>query len=155
WWLVLGQPLGLLGLYAVLVQLGARELTGEICLAALLGIELVGGMIGALIVTAAAVHSDVKQRTLESLKLSSLTPVQLVLGKLLGEPAAIYLSVWATMPLAAVCGVAAGFPLGWVLLAYLNISALVLLAGCLGLMQPLESRSERPGAVSAAHGIMG
>src|SRR5262249_40962827 len=66
----------------------------------------------------------------------------------------IYLSVWATMPLAAVCGAAAGFPPLWLFVAYFNISALILLSGCLGLIQPLESRSERPGAVSAAHGIM-
>jgi hypothetical protein len=154
WWLVLGQPVGLLGLYAVLAQWWARELTGEVCLVALIGLELVGGMIGALVLTGAAVHSDVKQRTLESLKLTSLTPAQLLLGKLLADPAAIYLSVWATMPLAAICGVAAGFPLGWVFLAYANITALMLFAGCLGLVQPLESRSGRPGTVSPAHAIL-
>jgi hypothetical protein len=154
WWMALGQPVTLIALYAVLAHWLAKELTGGICLVALIGLQVLGGMIGALVLTGAAVLADVRQRTLESLKLTSMTPAQLLLGKLLAEPAGIYLSVWATMPLAAVCSAAADFPLGWVVLTYVNITALMVFAGCLGLVQPLESRSGRPGAMSPARAIL-
>jgi hypothetical protein len=148
WSIVLGQPLLLVALYALLSQFEPMTLTAEKCLVALIGWELVAGVLGALLFTGAAISSDVKQRTLESLKLTALTPAQLLLGKMLAEPAAIYLSVWATLPLASICGIAAGVGIGWVILAYVNISAIMLLAGCVALLQPFESAGDRPGTLS-------
>jgi hypothetical protein len=154
WSIVLGQPLLLLALYALLSEWQPAAVTPQSCLVALIGWELVAGVLGALLVTGAAITSDVKQRTLESLKLTALTPAQLLLGKMLAEPAAIYLSVWATLPLASVFGIASGVNIGWIILAYVNISAIMLLGGSVALLQPFESIGDRPGTLSPGQAMI-
>jgi hypothetical protein len=147
WTAVLGYPIGVIGLYW-LAEWATGQVTPQMFLVGLIGWQLVAGFIGAFAATHGAIRTDVRQGTMESLRLTSLTPAQLLLGKMLAEPAVLYLGMLATLPLAAFFGVLGGLPLGWVLLAYVNMGALMVLAGTMGLAQPFESTSGKPASTS-------
>ena len=90
-------------------------------------------------------RAEVINRTLDFQRIATLSPRQILLGKLLGEPALAYLLAIATVPLAAYCwtlGVP-GVSLGVLCLLYLNLASTTFLFGTLGLLQRLEPGSSR------------
>lgn len=150
---IVQTPVLLVALYWVvqyLTGLAGGAVTPRQALVALLGFEFVAGSIGSLAATASALRNDVRQGTLESLRLTTLTPRELLLGKMLAEPAVGYLAVLSSLPVAALLGVAAGVPLWLVLVAYLNIGTAMIAGGAFGLFQALQARSSKPGSNPAA-----
>jgi hypothetical protein len=129
-------------------------------LIAMLGLQLVLSSLIAAGATTASLRSEVLNRTLDFQRLASISPQQILLGKLLGDPALAYLLAIATVPLAAFCctmGVA-GTPLAVLPLVYLNLGTTIFLMSTLGLVQPLEPGSGKPtGGIggNAGWGIMG
>src|SRR5437588_1423535 len=103
--------------------------------------------------TAASMRSEVANRTLDFQRISSLSPQQILLGKLLGEPALAYLLAIATVPLAAWCWMLGvmGVSLAVLFLLYVNMATTTLLIGSLGLLHPLEITTGKSSTGSAGN----
>jgi hypothetical protein len=119
-------------------------------LMALLGLQFFVSALAASTATGSSMRAEVLERTLDFQRIATLTPKQLLLGKLLGEPAIAYLLAIATIPLAAFCWIAGvpGLSLGVLILLYVSLATSTILFGTLGLMQPVEL----PASKSAASG---
>jgi hypothetical protein len=114
-------------------------------LLALLGLQFVISALLAGNATASSVRAEVIDQTLDFQRIATLSPAQILLGKLLGEPALAYLLAIATVPLAVFCwtlGVV-GVSLGVLLLLYFNLASTTFLFGTLGLLQRLDSGGSR------------
>jgi hypothetical protein len=121
----------------------------------LFGLQFVVSALLAGNATATSVRAEVINRTLDFQRIAALSPRQILLGKLLGEPALAYLLAIAMVPLAAFCwtlGVA-GVSLDVLLLMYVNLASTTFLFGTLGLLQRLEPGGSRnSGGLGAAFG---
>lgn len=117
------------------------------------GIQFAISSILAASATSTSMRSEVMHRTLDFQRIASLSPRQLVWGKLLGESAMAYLLGIATVPLTVWCCIlgVAGVPLPILALLYVHLFTTTMLFGCLGLLQRLEVAPGRlPG-----HGVSG
>jgi hypothetical protein len=115
-------------------------------LLALLAVQFVVSAIIAANATASSIRTEVANRTLDFQRIAALSPQQILLGKLLGEPALAYLLAIAAVPLTVYCWVlgVAGVSLDVMFFLYLNLATTTLLLGALGLLQrlgPSEKRS--------------
>src|SRR5437879_5584091 len=120
-------------------------------LLALLGVQFFISAIVAASSTASSIRHEVANRTLDFQRISSLSPWQIVLGKLLGEPALAYLLAIASIPLTAWCWMLGveGVSLLVLLLMYVNLARSTVLLGSLGLLQPVDPS---PGRTSTRRG---
>jgi hypothetical protein len=98
---------------------------------------LVSGLI-AVTATSSSLRAEVMNRTLDMQRIAALTPRQILLGKLLGEPATAYLLAVVSVPLGVFCWITGGVPLDLLLLMYLNLATNTLLLGSLGLLMRVE-----------------
>jgi hypothetical protein len=141
--------LGLVVLGAVL-QYYDHELKGNwvhFYYLALMGIQFtVSGLLAGLS-TATSIKSELTQRTLDFQRIAALSPRQILLGKLLGEPALAYLLAIASIPLGVLCWVWGAVSGEAMVLLYVQLASSTLLFGCLGLLNRLE-----PGKGKAAGG---
>jgi hypothetical protein len=88
--------------------------------------------------TAVSMRNEVINRTLDFQRIAALSPRQILVGKLFGEPAHAYLSAIASVPLAFFCWLLGGVSLDILLVLYLNLATTTLLFGVLGLNNRLE-----------------
>jgi hypothetical protein len=117
-----------------------------------LGVQFLISALFAANATASSLRSEVANRTLDFQRIAALSPRQILLGKLLGEPALAYLLAIATVPLAVYCwalGVI-GLTLPVLILLYVNLATTTLLFGALGLLQRLEPPAGKSSAASGA-----
>jgi hypothetical protein len=98
---------------------------------------LVSGLI-AVAATSSSLRAELMNRTLDMQRIAAITPRQILLGKLLGEPATAYLLAIVSVPLGVFCWLTGGVPLDLLLLMYLNLATNTLLLGSLGLLMRLE-----------------
>jgi len=104
----------------------------------LMGLQFLGLGVMASTATAASLRSEVVNRTLDFQRIAALSPRQILLGKLLGEPAVAYLMAMASFPLAVWCFLAGGVDLEVMLLMYVNLATTLLLCGAAGLIGRIE-----------------
>src|SRR5438132_12042268 len=86
----------------------------------LMGLQflLLGIMAGSA--TSASMKAEVAKQTLDFQRISSLSPRQILLGKLLAESATPFFLAVSTFPLGVLCYATGGPPLELLLLAYAN-----------------------------------
>src|SRR5262249_23132404 len=114
-------------------------------LLALLGVQFAVSALVAGSTTGTSMQTEVISQTLDFQRIATLSPAQILLGKLLGESALAYLLAIATIPLAVFCwtlGVV-GLSLDVLLLLYGNLFTITFLFGTLGLLQRLEPAGRR------------
>ncbi len=99
----------------------------------------------AITATARSIQSEVTNRTLDFQRIAALGPRQILLGKLLGEPAQAYLLIVATVPFTAVCMFYGAVTPGVLALLYVQMFTTTLLWGGLGLIHRLEAPAGKPG----------
>jgi hypothetical protein len=107
---------------------------------ALMGLQFFLSPLLAAVATAGSMKAEVVNRTLDFQRIAALSPPQILLGKLLGEPSLSYLLAVATIPLAVWCW-ALGVPgvgLIELCLLYFNLLTTTLLFGSIGLLNRLE-----------------
>jgi hypothetical protein len=123
---------------------------------ALLGIQYLVSCIAAAATTAASMKSEVTNRTLDFQRIAALSPRQILVGKLLGEPAKAYLLAIASFPLAVWCLILGVPGLTWpsLLLIYLNLFTTMVLFGSLGLIHRLDAQDGKP-AGAGGGGVWG
>ncbi len=88
--------------------------------------------------TAASMRTEVASRTLDFQRIAALSPRQILLGKLLGEPALAYLLAIATIPLATWSLFLGGVRPEVMVLLYVNLATTTLLAGAVGLLNKID-----------------
>src|SRR5579871_3656936 len=119
------------------------------------GVQFITSALIAGNATTTSIRTEVVNRTLDFQRIAALSPRQILLGKLLGEPALAYLLAIATIPLTVYCwtlGVA-GVSLDVLILMYVNLASTTFLLGTVGLLQRLELGSGRnAGSIGAAYG---
>src|SRR5262249_15461616 len=103
---------------------------------------LVSGL-AAAVGTAASMKSEVAKQTLDFQRITSISPRQILLGKLCGESAIAFFLIISVFPLAFICWLAVGFQFELLVLAFVNLTTHALLSGSLGLIQPLELRDNK------------
>ena len=95
--------------------------------------------------TSQSLRSEVNNRTLDFQRMAALSPLQILLGKLLGEPLGAFFGILPTIPIAVytclILGVE-GMNLLTLILVYLNLITTTILSAALGLMQPLEGDAQ-------------
>ena len=128
-------------------------------LLALLGMQffLSAAMAGGT--TANSMRSEVVSRTFDFQRISSLSPRQILAGKLFGEPALAYLLAITTIPLAVWCWMlgVVGVSLPVLALLYVNLATTTILAGSLGLLQSLEpaaGQATTPSSATVGWGVL-
>jgi hypothetical protein len=116
-------------------------------LLALLGVQFFISGLFAISATATSVRNEVTSRTFDFQRIAALSPRQILLGKLLGEPAVAYMLAFATIPLAAWCfllGVE-GVSLDVLVLIYVNLFTTTVLSGSLGMLQRIDAPAGKGG----------
>lgn len=126
---------------------------------ALMILQFLASVFIACISTAASIRSEVVNRTLDFQRIATLSPTQILWGKLLGEPALAYLLLVASFPMAVWCWLLGGPPLDVILLMYLNLACATFMAGSFGLANRLEGGPSKPntnyaGGEGAVFGII-
>jgi hypothetical protein len=114
---------------------------------AVMAIQFAVSILISVVTTSSGMQAEVVNRTLDGQRIAALSQTEIVLGKLLGESAVGYFMMLTTVPIVVMCwalGVVS--PLVIVLL-YVQLITISLLAGSIGLIQPLELPSGRSGAL--------
>jgi hypothetical protein len=108
------------------------------CFVCLMGLQCVLSFMVAMNATRVSIKREVDGQTLDFQRIAALSPRQILLGKLLGEPAMAYLMAIATIPLAIVCwlGGAVSFPV--LVLAYVNLATTTFMGGVFGLQAKID-----------------
>jgi hypothetical protein len=128
-------------------------------LLAILAVQFAVSYLFASSATSASLRAEVVNRTLDFQRIAALSPRQILLGKLLGEPALAYLLAIATIPLTAWCWMmgVAGVSLDVLVLLYVLLAASTFLMGTIGLLQRLDPPDAKKsgGNAGAAAGVGG
>lgn len=119
----------------------------------ILGLQflLSGGL--ALFTVAASLNAEVMNRTLDFQRIVSLPPHEILLGKMLGEPALSYLLTIASIPFAIFCWAEGSAPLGVIAWFYVNLLTFTLLCAAVGSLHPLTP--PKAGSATAKNGSFG
>lgn len=117
----------------------------------LLGLQ--GGLLTlwSLLACAQSVTAERDRKTWDFQRTTSLTPAELLIGKLLGEPVLVYFGTLCALPVALVAGLAGGLSFSTLAAAYVSILATALFLGLGGLWLStlLETRSRGIGLIGA------
>ncbi|HEV8060779.1 MAG TPA: hypothetical protein VGP68_12945 [Gemmataceae bacterium] len=107
-----------------------------------LGVQFLISFMMASSITSQSLRNEVANRTLDFQRIATLSPFQILLGKLLGEPVLAFFSIIATIPIAVyaclILGVEGMTSFGNFLLVYATLVTTTVLSGATGLLQPLE-----------------
>jgi hypothetical protein len=114
---------------------------------ALVGVQCLLLGLGASTAAGQSIRRELDQHTFDFQRVATLPPRDIVLGKILGEPALAYLCAIASFPLAVLCWLAGGVTLSVLLLAYLNVATTLFLLGVLGLRGQLRLHGTQTGTV--------
>ncbi len=151
WLLVLLGVGGLLHHYQAALALPWER----VFLTAVLGLQTALTAIWALAATNASLQSEVAHRTLDYQRIAALSPRQILLGKMLGEPAGSYLWAIATVPIAMLCCGLGAASVPVVLLLYVHMITTGLMCGALGLIHSLDPEAAaKAGGGKAVGGVV-
>jgi hypothetical protein len=105
----------------------------------------------AMIATQTSIAAEVSNKTLDFQRITGLSPAEVVVGKIFGEPALAYLLIPASFPIALFCVLRSdSIGIGAIFVVYLNLAAFAILGGALGLLHPLEQAAGKTGGGGAA-----
>jgi hypothetical protein len=113
----------------------------------LMGVQFLVSGVVASASTASSLRSEVTHRTLDFQRIAALSPRQILLGKLLGEPATAYFLAIGTIPLAVWCFLSGAVAFEVMVIMYLNLGTTTLLCGAAGLICRLDRPAASVGGV--------
>jgi len=109
----------------------------------LISVETIVAGLFAMTATWQSMHAEVVNRTLDYQRIAAVPPRDILLGKLLGEPAQGYLLTLAGLPLVAWCWGMGAVPLLVLLPLLLQVVTTAVLLGTVGLMHPLDTAGDK------------
>lgn len=117
----------------------------------LIGMQGVALTFWTLFSCAQSVSGERDRKTWDFQRTTRLTPAEILIGKLLGEPVLVYFAVLCAAPITLIAGLAGSLSVGTVLsvYAYLAVTSLFLGLGGLWLSTLLESRTRGVGLIGA------
>jgi hypothetical protein len=124
-------------------------------LVAILSVQCVVSAAMAVTTTSTSMNAEVINRTLDFQRIVTLTPREILLGKMIGEPSFAYFLLLASIPLAALCwglGAASGLT---ILFLYVNIATFTLMWAAIGLINSLQPPSQASGKQRTGGGGVG
>jgi ABC-2 family transporter len=100
---------------------------------------------------AQSISGERDRKTWEFQRVTRLTPGEILIGKLLGEPVLVYFAALCAAPITLIAGLAGGLPFGTVLSVYVDLAMTSLFLGLGGmwLSTLLESRTRGVGLIGA------
>ena len=111
---------------------------GLMFLGVMLSIQFYLSAIIAIITVSSSMNSEVANRTFDYQRIVSLSPREILVGKMIGEPTLAYFMLLATIPLAMFC-YAYGSTTAWVIFwFYVNLISFTLMCASLGLLHTLK-----------------
>ncbi len=123
----------------------------------LIGLQGVALTFWALFSCAQSVSGERDRKTWEFQRTTRLTPMEILIGKLLGEPVLMYFAVLCAAPVTLIAGLAGGLSFGTVISVYLFLAMTSIFLGLAGmwLSTLLESRTRGIGLIGAlaAYGL--
>src|SRR5262249_13376434 len=84
--------------------------------------------------TPASIQAEGVQRTIDFQRIGALSPRQILLGKLLGEPAQAYILAMATIPLGVFCWLWGGVSFDGLVFIYIQLFTTTIMFGAMGLL---------------------
>jgi len=126
---------------------------GRVFLIAILGIQFALSGLIAMSCVAGSIIGEVTNRTLDFQRIVSLSPREILMGKLIGEPAISYFLAISTVPLAIFCWLWGAAPLWDVAWFYLNLATFTLLCASLGLINTYVANPQAAGKKSSGAGM--
>jgi hypothetical protein len=117
----------------------------------LIGIQGAALTFWTLFSCAQSISGERDRKTWDFQRVTRLTPAEILIGKLLGEPVLIYFAVLCAAPVTLIAGLAGGLSLGMVLsvFAFLAMTSLFLGLAGMWLSTLLESRTRGVGLIGA------
>jgi hypothetical protein len=109
----------------------------------LISVEVVITGLFAVMATWQSMHAEVVNRTLDYQRIAAVAPRDILLGKLVGEPAQGYLMALAGLPLLAWCWGMGAVSLEALVLLILQVFTTAILLGTLGLVHPLDTGGDK------------
>lgn len=98
-----------------------------------------------LLTVGASMNAELANRTLDFQRIVALSPRQILLGKMIGEPLIAYCLLLTTVPLAVICWSLGGGSALAIGLIYLNLLSLTLLSAAAGTLNPLTEPADKTG----------
>ena len=142
-----GYLLALLGIGALLHYYDASYAMpfGRAYLLAIMTLQLLisGGI--ALITVSGSINAELANRTLDFQRLVALSPREIIVGKMIGEPVICHFLLLTTIPLAVLCSALGGGSLLVIALLYVNLATFSLMAASIGAISPLTPPSQKTG----------
>lgn len=117
---------------------------GRAFLLAIFSIQFALSALIALTTVGNSMNTEVNNRTLDFQRIVSLSPREILLGKMIGEPALSYFLAMATLPLVVICWLQGGATFPEILLFYLNLLTFTLMCAALGLLHTLSEPNQTP-----------
>ncbi len=117
----------------------------------LVGLQGVALTFWTLFSCAQSVSGERDRKTWDFQRTTRLTPAEILIGKLLGEPVLVYFAVLCAVPITLIAGLAGGLSSGTVIsvFAFLAVTSLFLGLGGMWLSTLLESRTRGVGLIGA------
>ena len=109
----------------------------------LISVEVVVAGLFAMMATWQSIHAEVVNRTLDYQRIAAVPPRDILIGKLIGEPAQGYSMVLAGMPLLIWCWGMGAVPLGALVPLVVQVVTTAVLLGTLGLVHPLDTGGDK------------
>jgi hypothetical protein len=109
----------------------------------LISVEVVITGLFAMMATWQSMHAEVVNRTLDYQRIAAIAPRDILLGKLVGEPAQGYLMGLAGLPLLAWCWGMGAVSLEVLVLLIVQVFTTAILLGTLGLVHPMDTGGDK------------
>ena len=105
---------------------------------ALISLQMAVSALRAVTATSASMKAEITQRTLDFQRIAAMSPGQILVGKLLGEPAQAYILAMSTIPLGVLCWLWGGVEFDALVLVYVQLFTTTIMFGALGLLHRIE-----------------
>ena len=118
----------------------------------MIGVQFAISAMFAIAATSSSMQSEVATRTLDFQRIATVSPLQILLGKAIGEPASSYMMAMTTLPIAVLCCTMGKVSLVSILVLYVTMATTTFMMACLGLQHSLDpaSKGAQAGGIAGA-----
>ena len=142
---------GGMALYYYRQAMGIRD-WARVYFVAMISLQFAISAMIALGATASSMQAEVSSRTLDFQRIAALSPLQILVGKAVGEPASSYLLALSTLPVAVLCAAMGSVPLDTLFFMYLTLATSTFMMASVGLQHSLDpnAKSTQAGGLAGA-----
>ncbi len=120
---------------------------------AMISVQFLLSALVAASAVSSSMQAEVTTRTLDFQRIAAITPAQILLGKVIGEPASSYLLALASVPMAVLCHALGGVSLAVLVLLYITLGTTTFMVACLAAQHPLDPTAPAKAGAAGTGGI--